>query len=80
MSKNNNPVAVLETQELLQKLIDAGHGELVDCLLEEASYTKKGRLNKSSTCRTMNWKGKQLEDALKEMRDILKSEMSLENA
>lgn len=78
MQKNNSPIAILETQEMLQKLIDAGYGDYVDTLLEEESYTKKGRLNKSSVCRSMEKKGKQLEDALKEMREVLKAEMSLE--
>jgi len=72
-----NPLNVIETQELIQKLIDRGYGDLVDCLLqnEQSVYTKKGRLNKSSTCRQMKWKGKQLEDALNEMKLILGSEM-----
>lgn len=78
MSKN--PIAALEVQELIEKLIDKGYGDLVDCLLsnEGKVYTKKGRLNKSSTCRELGWKGKQLEDALKNMREILKEELALE--
>lgn len=73
----NNPIAVLEVQELIDKLVANGYGDLIDCLLsnESSVYTKKGRLNKSSTCRQMNWKGKQLEDALKKMREILTSEV-----
>lgn len=76
MSKSN-PLAVIETQELIDKLIAEGYGELIDCLLsnENVVYTKKGRLNKSSTCREMQWKGKQLEDALKEMRAILEKDV-----
>lgn len=68
-----DPFACIETQELIQKLIDNGYKELVECLLGDESvvYTKKGRLNKSSTCRKMGWKNKQLEDALKEMRECL---------
>lgn len=76
MSKSN-PLAVIETQELIDKLVAEGYGELIDCLLSNEStvYTKKGRLNKSSTCREMQWKGKQLEDALKEMRAILEKDV-----
>ncbi len=71
-----NPTSQIETQELIQKLVDNGYGNLIDCLLGEESlvYTKKGRLNKSSTCRKMGWKNKQLEDALKEMKDCLDTE------
>ena len=71
-----NPMSQIETQELIQKLVDNGYGDLIDCLLGEESvvYTKKGRLNKSSTCRRMGWKNKQLEDALKEMKECLSKE------
>lgn len=77
---NNNPTNLLEIQEIITKLRDAGYGELVDCLLdnEKDCYTKKGRLNKSSTCRRLNWKGKKLEDALQHMREILKSEFDFD--
>ncbi len=79
MSKPN-PLAFIETQELIQKLIENGYGDLIDCLLsnENKVYTKKGRLNKSSLCREMGFKGKQLEDALKEMRVILAKDLALE--
>lgn len=64
---------VLEQQELIQKLIDAGYGELIDALLmnENKAYTKKGRLNKCGACRILDWKTKQLEDALEACRQIL---------
>lgn len=77
---NNNPMHSIEIQEIITKLRDAGYGDLVDCLLdnERDCYTKKGRLNKSSTCRRLNWKGKKLEDALQHMRDILKSEFDFD--
>ena len=67
----------IERQELLQKLRDAGFSELVDALLENERevYTKKGRLNKSGACRVLDWKTKELEDALKECRAILKDEV-----
>ncbi|MEN6292598.1 MAG: hypothetical protein ABFD50_16035 [Smithella sp.] len=75
-----NPVYSIETQEVIQKLKEAGYSEIVDCLLdnEKDCYTKKGRLNKSSTCRKLNWKGKKLEDALQQMRIILASEYDLD--
>jgi len=67
----------IERQELIQKLRDAGYGELVDALLENERevYTKKGRLNKSGACRVLEWKTKDLEDALKECKAILKDEV-----
>lgn len=71
MTKNS--LEVLEQQELIQKLVDAGYGELVDALLmnENKAYTKKGRLNKCGACRILSWKTKQLEDALEACRQIL---------
>lgn len=70
MSKNLTEV--LEQQEVIQKLIDKGYGELIDALLmnESKVYTKKGRLNKSGACRVLGWKTKQLEDAIEECRCI----------
>jgi nucleoside-diphosphate-sugar epimerase len=64
----------VEVREIIEKLYAHGHGDLVECLLSNESkvYTKKGRLNKSSTCRELGWKPKQLEDALREMRELLK--------
>ena len=77
---NSNPINAIEMQEILTKLRAAGYSELIDCLLdnEKDCYTKKGRLNKSSTCRRLNWKGKKLEDALQHMREILKSEFDFD--
>lgn len=68
-----NPIEVLEQQECIQKLIEKGYGPLVEALLlnEGKCYTKKARLNKSGACRVLGWKTKQLEDALRECRDIL---------
>lgn len=65
---------VIERQELLQKLQDAGYGDLIEMLLlnEEKVYTKKGRLNKCGACRVLGWKTKQLEDALEACKEILK--------
>lgn len=67
----------MERQELIQKLIDKGYGELIEALLsnENKVYTKKGRLNKSGTCRVLGWKTKQLEDALEECKKILHFDM-----
>ncbi len=64
---------VLELQELLQQLTDAGHGNLIETLLmnETDVYTKKGRLNKSGACRVLGCKSKDLEDALRACRTIL---------
>lgn len=69
----SNLLESIERQELIQKLIDSGHGELVEALLSNESkvYTKKGRLNKSGACRVLDWKTKQLEDALEECRELL---------
>jgi hypothetical protein len=70
-------IEILERQELVQKLRDAGYGDLVETLLTNNKvYTKKGRLNKSGACRAMGWKTKQLEDALAACRDILRNEFA----
>jgi len=65
---------IIEQQEMIQKLKDAGYSELVDILLsnEQKCYTKKSRLNKSGACRILGWKTKQLEDALEACKNILK--------
>jgi len=77
MLKSGSMLEDVERQELIQKLIDSGYGELVETLLlnETKVYTKKGRLNKSGTCRVLGWKTKQLEDALKECRKILQNDV-----
>lgn len=64
---------ILERQELIQKIVDSGYGDLVEALLlnESKVYTKKGRLNKSGACRILGWKSKQLEDALEACKEIL---------
>ncbi len=68
-----NIVETIETNELIQKLADNGFEELVEAFLmnESRIYTRSGRMNKSGACRVLNWKPKQLEDALEECRDIL---------
>lgn len=67
-----NLIEVLEQQEIIQKLIDKGYGELIDTLLTNESqvYTKKGRLNKSGACRVLGWKTKELEDAIEECKAL----------
>ena len=77
MLKGSSMLEEVERQELIQKLIDNGYGELVETLLlnETKVYTKKGRLNKSGTCRVLGWKTKQLEDALEECRKILQGDV-----
>lgn len=74
------PAQSLEMQEVIAKLKAKGFTELVECLLENENdcYTKKGRLNKSATTRRLGWKSKQLEDALKIMREILSDEFDLQ--
>ncbi len=81
MKSNIDPLSNIEIQEIIQKLVANGYGDLVECLLgsEGVVYTKKGRLNKSSTCREMGWKNKQLEDALRGMKDCLKNEYATED-
>lgn len=75
--KNNKSLEILETDELLNKLKNNGYSELIDAILENENkvYTKKGRLNKSGACRVLGWKGKQLEDVLKDCRKILDREL-----
>jgi hypothetical protein len=76
---NKTFTELLERQELIQKLIDRGYGQLIDVLLMDDSYTKKGRLNKSAVCRKLGWKPKQLEDALKECKILLLSDFGWED-
>jgi hypothetical protein len=73
-----NPVFSIEIREVIQKLIDNGHGELIECLMDNEAecYTRKGRLNKSATCRATGLKNKELEDSLQEMRELLKGDFS----
>jgi hypothetical protein len=77
-----NPVQLLELSEIIEKLRKNGYSEVVECLLDNEAecYTKKGRLNKSATTRKLKWKNKQLEDALENMRELLKNEFQLEES
>lgn len=70
---------LLERQELIDKLVGKGYDALVDVLLKHDSYTKKGRLNKSSVCRQLGWKPKQLEDALYECKCLLIGDVGWED-
>jgi hypothetical protein len=74
---SSSMIEEIERQELIQKLIKKGYGELIEALLsnENKCYTKRSRLNKSGTCRVLGWKTKQLEDALAECREILKKDI-----
>jgi hypothetical protein len=67
---------LLEEQEVIQKLRDKGFGDLVDSFLsnERDMFTKKGRLNKSGACRVLDWKVKDLEQALEEAKTALEPE------
>jgi hypothetical protein len=73
----SNILDEMERQELIQKLINSGYGDIVKVLLENENkvYTKKGRLNKSGACRKLKLKTKQLEDKLQEMKDLLKEDL-----
>ncbi len=69
-------VEIIETQELIQKLVDHGYEAIVEAFLlnERSVMTRGNRINKSGTCRQLNCKTKQLEDALRAMKEILKGD------
>jgi hypothetical protein len=73
----SNIIDEMEREELIQKLIKEGYGDIVKVLLENENkvYTKKGRLNKSGACRKLKLKTKQLEDKLNEMKNLLKNDL-----
>lgn len=66
----------LETKEVIDKLRRYGLSKLVDVCInqEEKCYTKRGRMNKSGTCREADLKTKELEDMLERAREILSPE------
>lgn len=70
-------ISEMERQELIEKLIKSGYGDIVQVLLENEHkvYTKKGRLNKSGACRKLKLKTRQLEDKLLEMKNLLKGDL-----
>ncbi len=59
--------------ETLHVLSQKGYAKLIDQMLvhHELCFTKNGRINKSGTCRVMNWQSIQLEEALKDMKNII---------
>lgn len=78
MAKIDKSFNMIEMQELIQKLVDNGHSELVETFLmnENKVYTKKGRLNKSGACRILKWKPKQLEETLLLCQEILNKDIT----
>jgi hypothetical protein len=73
---NANPIDLIENEEIVNKLKNSGLEDFINIMLEneKAIYTKKGRLNKSSACRSLDIKPKALEEYLQKCRDILKNE------
>jgi hypothetical protein len=73
----SNNLDEMERQELINKLVENGFGEIVQVLLENENkvYTKKGRLNKSGACRRLKLKTRELEDKLQEMKNLLKNDL-----
>ena len=73
----NDPVELLENQELIDKLRKHGYSEIIDTLLnnDDEIYTKRGRLNKSGACRALDWKPKELDDIFAKWKEILANEL-----
>jgi len=73
-----NFVEEIETKELIEKLIKAGYGHIVDAFLlnDTKCYTKKGRLNKSGACRVLDFKPKQLDDNFADMKKLLEKDLT----
>ena len=71
-------VSDIETKELIAKLIQHGHGHIVDAFLlnDTKCYTKKGRLNKSGACRVLDYKPKQLDDSFAIMKKLLEKDLA----
>ena len=76
----NNFVEVIESQELLQKIENAGYGKTLELFLmnENKVYTKKVRLNKSGACRILKWKPKELDDLLKKLKEVISAQQFLD--
>jgi len=70
----------IETKELIDKLIEHGHSDVVNAFLlnDGKCYTKKGRLNKSGACRVLDYKPKQLDDRFELMRKLLEPDLCAE--
>ena len=75
-----NFLEVIEKQEILDILEKNGMGKEIETLLlnESKAYTKKGRLNKSGACRILGMKPKELDEFLKQCRDVIKADQFLE--
>jgi len=63
----------LEMKEVIDKLAANGYQEIISAFLlnERLCYTKKGRLNQSGACRVLNFKPKDLKQALRAMKEVL---------
>ena len=72
----------LEIKELIDKLVQHGHGDIVNAFLlnDTKCYTKKGRLNKSGACRVLDFKPKQLDDTFALMRKLLEPDLCEEES
>jgi hypothetical protein len=73
----NDPVELLENKELIDKLRSNGYGEIIDTFFnnDDEIYTKRGRVNKSGMCRTLQCKPKELDDIFTKWRQILANEL-----
>ena len=82
MHESKSSIEIMEMDETMQKLREAGYSHLVDTLLteEDTCYTRKGRLNKSGACRQLGCKPKQFEDMLLEMRELIAPDFGMDPA
>ena len=73
----NDPLEILENQEMIEKLRKAGYSDTIDKLFcdDDEVYTKKNRLNKSGACRVLGCKPKELDDMFIKWAEILKNEI-----
>ncbi len=60
----------LEIKEVIEQLRQVNSG-LVDALLKDTCYTKRGRLNKSQVLRATGLKDKQFQTQLAELKAVL---------
>lgn len=67
-----NEFSEVDNAELIQMLIDANMGRLVDVLLTASSYRgKRNRLNKTQVCKALDCSYGELDRALEHCRLIL---------
>jgi len=73
----NDPLELLENQEMIDKLRRAGYSEVIDKIFnnDDECYTKKSRVNKSGICRALGIKPKELDDMFFKWAEILKNEL-----